>query len=180
MTHICVRKLTIIGSDNGLAPAITWTNAGILLIQPLGTNFSEILIEIQTFSFKKMHLKLLSAKMASICVGLNVLMSTFHGLLSLQQNAQKSVVCKTTTIVILEHPISVNSLTPGRFECILDHVNFSDWCLRYLTKLPTCHWNLLMTSQYWSRKWLGAQVTSLSWTYDDPVQWHLSAVTRPG
>ena len=48
--HICVNKLTIIGSDNGLSPgqcqAIIWTNAGILLIGPLGTNFSEILIEI--------------------------------------------------------------------------------------------------------------------------------------
>ena len=47
-THICVSKLTIIGSDNGLSPerrhAIIWTNAGILLIGPLGTNFSEILI----------------------------------------------------------------------------------------------------------------------------------------
>ena len=50
MTHICVSKLTIIGSDNGLSPgrrqAIIWTNAGILLIWPLGTNFSEISIEI--------------------------------------------------------------------------------------------------------------------------------------
>ena len=46
----CVGNLTIIGSDNGLSPgrhqAIIWTNAGILLIGPLGTNFSEILIEI--------------------------------------------------------------------------------------------------------------------------------------
>ena len=46
--HICVGKLTIIGSANGLSPgrrqAIIWTNAGILLIGPLGTNFSEILI----------------------------------------------------------------------------------------------------------------------------------------
>ena len=54
MTHICVGKLTIIGSDNGLSPerrqAIIWTNAGILLIGPLGTNFNEILIENQTFS----------------------------------------------------------------------------------------------------------------------------------
>ena len=50
MTHICVSKLTIIGSDNGLSPgqreAIIWTNDGILLIRPLGTNFSEIWIEI--------------------------------------------------------------------------------------------------------------------------------------
>ena len=64
MTPICVNKLTILGSDNGLSPgrrqAIIWTNAGILLTRPLGTNFSEILIEIQTFSFKKMHLKMSS------------------------------------------------------------------------------------------------------------------------
>ena len=61
MAHICVSKLTSIGSDNGLSPgrhqAIIWTNAGILLIGPLGTNFSELLIEIHTFSLKKMHLK---------------------------------------------------------------------------------------------------------------------------
>ena len=72
-THICVGKLTIIGSDNGLSPdrrqTIIWTNAGILLIEPIGTNFSEILIGIQTFSFKKM----LSAKWRPFCLGLNVL-----------------------------------------------------------------------------------------------------------
>ena len=66
VTHICVVKLTIIGSDDGLSPgrrqAIIWTNAGILLIGPLGTNFIEILIGIQKFSFKKMHLKVSSAK----------------------------------------------------------------------------------------------------------------------
>ena len=65
-THICVGKLTTIGSDNGLSPgrrqAIIWTIAGILLIGTLGTYFSEILIGIQTFSFKKMHLKMSSAK----------------------------------------------------------------------------------------------------------------------
>ena len=53
VTHICVGNLTIIGSDNGLAPgrrqAIIWTNAGILLIGPLGTNVSEIVFEIHTF-----------------------------------------------------------------------------------------------------------------------------------
>ena len=77
MTHICVSKLTIIGSDNGLSPdrrqAIIWTNAGILLIGSLGTNFSEISIEILTFSFKKMHLKVSSAKRRPFCLGLNVL-----------------------------------------------------------------------------------------------------------
>ena len=77
VTQICVGKLTIIGSDYGLSPgrrqAIIWTNAGILLIGPLGTNFSEILIAIETFSFKKMHLKMSSAKWRPFCLGLNVL-----------------------------------------------------------------------------------------------------------
>ena len=77
VTHTCVSKLTIIASDHGLSPgwrqAIFWTNAGILLIRHLGTNFSDILIEIQTFSLKKMHLKMSSGKWRPFCFGLNVL-----------------------------------------------------------------------------------------------------------
>ena len=79
VTHICVSKLTIIGSNNGLSPgrrqAIIWTNAGILLIGPSGTNFNEILIEILTFSFKKMRLKVSSAKRRPFCLGLNELIT---------------------------------------------------------------------------------------------------------
>ena len=64
--------------DNGLLPgrhqANMWTDAGILLIGPLVTNFSEILIAIYTFSFMKMHLKMSSAKWRPFCRGLNVLM----------------------------------------------------------------------------------------------------------
>ena len=41
-----------------------------------GKNFSEILSEIQTFSFKKMHLKMSFAKWWQLCPGLNVLKST--------------------------------------------------------------------------------------------------------
>ena len=77
MTHIRVSKLTIIASDNGMSPgrcqAIIWTNAGILLFGPLGTNFSEIFIKIYTFSFKKMHSIMSSAKWRPFCLGLNVL-----------------------------------------------------------------------------------------------------------
>ena len=77
VTHLCVSKLTSIGSDNGLWPgrrqAIIWTNAGILLIGPLGTDFSEILSEIHTFSFRKMRLKISSGIWRPFCVGLNVL-----------------------------------------------------------------------------------------------------------
>ena len=77
VTHVCVGKLTNIGSDNGLSPgrrqAIIWTNAGTLLIEPLGTNFNELLILIHTFSFNKMHLKMSSAKWRPFCLGLNEL-----------------------------------------------------------------------------------------------------------
>ena len=84
VTHIFVIKLTIIGSDNGLLPdrhqAIIWTNAGLLLIGRWGTNFSEILIEILTFSFKKMRLKVSSAKRRPFCLSLNVLKQPMLGL----------------------------------------------------------------------------------------------------
>ena len=85
LMHICISKLslTIIGSNNGLSPGRCWaiilTNAGILLIGPLGTNFNDILIEIHTFSFKKMYFKMSSAKWWPFCLGLNVLIWRNHG-----------------------------------------------------------------------------------------------------
>ena len=74
--HICIDKLTIIGSENGLSSgqrqAIIWTNAGILLFLTLGTNVSEILSQIYIFSLKIMHLNMSSEKwghlvLASMC-----------------------------------------------------------------------------------------------------------------
>ena len=79
LTHICVGKLIIIGSDNGLLPdqcqAIITTNAGLLLIGPLWTYFSENLIKTQQFSLKKMHMQISSVKWRPSCLGLNVLRS---------------------------------------------------------------------------------------------------------
>ena len=52
-------KIIIIVSSNGLLPvqhqAITWTNADLLKIGPLGTNFSEIWIKIQILTLKKIY-----------------------------------------------------------------------------------------------------------------------------
>ena len=82
VTHICIRKLTIIGSHNGLSPdrrqAIIWTNAGILLISTLGTNFSEIFSKIHKSSFKKIHLKLSSVKWRPSWHSLNGLSPIYH------------------------------------------------------------------------------------------------------
>ena len=68
--HICVRKQTIIGSDNGLAPyrrqAIVWTNAAMLLIRPLGTKFSEILIEIHSNVIQENEFENVVCEMVSI------------------------------------------------------------------------------------------------------------------
>ena len=81
VTHKCISKLTIIGTDNGSSPgrrqAIIWNKVGILLIWARETNFSEILIKIYTFSFKKMHLKLSSGIWRPFCFGLNVLMNWY-------------------------------------------------------------------------------------------------------
>ena len=55
--HICQWSRSVLVSDNGLSPirrpAIIWTSPGLLSIGPLGTNYSEILIKIQNFSFTK-------------------------------------------------------------------------------------------------------------------------------
>ena len=79
--HICISKLTIIGSDNCLLPgqhqAIIWTCVGIVLIGPLGTNFNAIwTVKIHTFSIKKKHLNVLSGKWQPFCLSFNMLI---HG-----------------------------------------------------------------------------------------------------
>ena len=97
--HICINKLTIIGSDNGLLPdrcqAIIWTNAEILCIGLLGTNFSEILIEILTFSFKKMRLKVSSAKLWPFCLGLNVGTFDYENMAIFQIKSFKILQCNS-------------------------------------------------------------------------------------
>ena len=121
VTHICVSKLTIIGSDNGLSPdrrqVIIWTNTGLLLIGPLGTNFSEIVIKILTFSFKKMRLKVSSAKRRPFCLGLYVLSShrTYH--------CDQYHTCVTTLTCFV--PINGKSCT-----CLL--LFFTKWFCKFI------------------------------------------------
>ena len=78
VTHVCVNELTIISSDNGLSPgrrqAITWTNAGILVIGTLGINFSEIYLNqnsnifIQENAFENVIKKLTAIVSQPQCV----------------------------------------------------------------------------------------------------------------
>ena len=79
LTHLPPVIRVSMGSDNGSSPirrrTIMWTSVGLLLIGPLGTNFSEILIKIRTVSFKKMRLKKSPAKWRPFCPGGDELMS---------------------------------------------------------------------------------------------------------
>ena len=74
----CQSILSIIGSDiiSCFSPdqhqAIIWTNAGILSIGQLGTKSSEMLIEIRTFSVRKMFVKFSSAKSRLFYLDLNI------------------------------------------------------------------------------------------------------------
>ena len=69
VTHICVGNPTIIGSDNGLSPgrrqAIIWTNAGILLFGPLGTNFSDFFCRNYSIFIKKNAFESVVCEMAA-------------------------------------------------------------------------------------------------------------------
>ena len=66
-------KWVSIGSGNGLLSvrhqAIAWTNADLLSIEHLGTNFSEIRIKIWHSSSMKMYLKMSSVKWWPFCSG---------------------------------------------------------------------------------------------------------------
>ena len=138
VTHICVSELTIIGSDNGLSPgrrqAITWNNVGLSSIEPLGTNFSEISIGIQTFSFKKMHLNMSSGKCRPFCLVLNVLnhwkvvsngkQMNLHSLGYAMPQTHDDMEILSTSLALCEgNPLGTSGLLPQRAS------DMDLWCL---------------------------------------------------
>ena len=102
MTHICVRKLTIIGSYDGLSSewrqTIIWTNVRISLIGILKTNFTEIVSGIHIFSFKKMHLKTSFVKWRHFCLGLNAFSYFYLFIISYYAIFQKSQLSKSNFV----------------------------------------------------------------------------------
>ena len=153
MTHICVSKVMIIVSDNGLSPgrrqAIIWTNAGILFIGPLGTNFSEILIKIITFSFKKMRLKVLSGKRRPFCLGLTVLIESKY--FAFNYSEKVTEVTDTSSWGCSRCQTKVLNWLPGKVnQPISVHWYFSlnsfedwmSWKWKVCTKFEMCTWGL--------------------------------------
>ena len=129
VTHICVRKLTTICSDNGLSTgrcqAIIWTSARILLIGTLGTNFSEILLEIFKFSFNKMCLKLSSENLRQFCFGPNAII---FGL-----NVSEALLCKHNSLGYSVWLICVTNVQT---------ISFVSLSIFNLSVLHKCHWML--------------------------------------
>ena len=167
VTHICVGILTIIGSDNGLSPgrrqAIIWTNAGILLIlrnklRNLGTNFSEILGDIHSFSLSKMCLKVSSAKWRPCCLGLNVLILTGCGC---HCPACRTYLIATRFWVVVICPI-IKCLTVLEFSFIL-----FDLCL-FIT-IFNCILNYVPIVTFWicayHKIWILLIIFCFIWNY---------------
>ena len=96
VTHICVGKLSIVGSDNGLSP-------GRHQAISLGTNVSKILIEIRTFSLKKLRLKMSSAKCCPFRLGLNVLSYCTWELnvMWFVQDEWKTHICRSIQLLLM-------------------------------------------------------------------------------
>ena len=72
VAHICVGNLAIIGSDNDWAwwaPSRYMNEFRDIVNRTIRINFDGILIGIHTFSFKKIYLKISSAKSWSFCLG---------------------------------------------------------------------------------------------------------------
>ena len=157
MTHISAGHLTIIGSDNGLSPgrrqAIIWTNAGILLIWLLGTNFSEILIEIHILPFKKMHLKMSSGKWRPFCLGLNVL--TRSGAICRQPSqssslADEPIMAYCQLDPYIQTPLKVESKHHSyhSWKCI-SRISSAKWCPFYIWLIKhEYEWNLKLPSSF--------------------------------
>ena len=173
VTHICVSKLTTIGSDNGLSPgrhqAIIWTNDGILLIRTLGTNFSEILSKIHSFSFKKMHLKMSSAKWRLFSLGLNELMVLPYNKNDFMDHIISCLEGHWS--IHTKGVILINSLIPGKCGCNLKLViSKLIWKLQNLScafhvNLPSgeCHKTSLKISR--------TLVQVMSWCYQATIHY---------
>ena len=136
-----VGKLTITGSENGLSPgrrqAITWTNAGILLI-----GISEIW---SLNSHIWMTVKLTSANWLHVCLGVNELTAPIS--VAKHECNVTPVVCFITlgvALTISVRPKWVNTLRPRQDSCY-----FSCEFILSAWKLLCCDSNVHEISSSW-------------------------------
>ena len=135
VTHIFVSKLTITRSDNGLSAPNHYSNQCWNFFEPLGTTFSEIVIEIHIFSFMEMHFKMSSAKWWPFCLGLNVLTWGSDPLYTLLNHM----------IWICYGCVKVNVITNINISCIV-------WILDHLFIVPcvACIYNFIKIKPWYA------------------------------
>ena len=151
---MCVSKLTIVASDNGLLTArrqaIIQTNADLLSIGILGTNFSEFWIKLHMSSFMKMHLKMSPVKWRPFC--LNVLRHE-HNDRNCPDDIVKYMSCMKNRFVFA-HMLHQNTV-----DLVSYLINiFVIYTLTFLVTWVThsCNkmviWDFLVWWGYWARK----------------------------
>ena len=146
MRHIYVSVNWVsIGSENDLSPvrhqAITWTNAGLLLIGLLGTNFNKIESEFYHLHSRKCIWNCRLPKWRPFCPGWRWVNHLF---------------VKPSFLQFQIYKASFNSLAPGRCSCNLRLIIFKliseiEISSSFPLKLPSAesHKASLMINQHW-------------------------------
>ena len=143
VTQMCVNDLTSIdwfrkwlGADQFIR-----TNAGILVIKPLGTNFSDFLVEILIISFKKIRLKVSLRKGDHFTLGLNelnnhlsgypIILPTVHCAIELCESVQEFPILWLITIISTPCEFDQAPLLSNQIILIRgSRINFETLCSR--------------------------------------------------
>ena len=119
----------------GRRQAITWTNERVLLIWPLRTNFSEILIEMHAFSFKKMHLKMSYWKRRSSRLVISVLNTSIYFLVPCLL-----LPCSLLVAVINRIPSSKIRIGLNKFVATIFYIGKRVWYAKSYPVINLRHW----------------------------------------
>ena len=146
----------------------------ILSIGPLRTNFSEILIEIQNFSFTKMHLKTSSAKWRPFCPWRDMLtryLIPYRGNISKCQSfpCLHVVIRNTRTDLLVSHGILMDKMEKNTLlfyvqtfihslaNVCVSHIRSHMCCKCHYYDICVCVLiNLYPPSAAYMRQWIGS------------------------
>ena len=179
----------MIGSDNGLSPVqrqpIIWTDDGLLSIRLKRTYFNEISFEFQWVSFKKIHMKMLSTKMAAILSQPKCVLNQWqlHALkLKYISEPQHTVfmkpLCQVWPNVV--HSFMEHMEIYRNWTCNACHLNNDSWhsawsaCILYTDDMSHLTFNMLsMTLLTLTPKWSEVDCIFSSTTWPLWMQHHV-------
>ena len=145
-THICISKLTIIGSDNGLSPewrqAIIWTNAGILLIDHSRYYYSH-LVAVRGRGRRKPRVRVVWTNMTMECE----VKCKYHW--DIVQNKYENLMMLHIWILCGEDLFSM-----GIYRLIQTKIYFTVCISMYVkSSVPACMW-LILQRPLMATRWL--------------------------